>query len=156
MKSWLIIAALVSIMGGVAWFYYDSTQTKIETLTKNNAILEGNVQTIKDANDQTLKTIDILQEDFVLVQENYSKLEREFQEIRSQRNILSEKFEGSDLGKLASARPETIERIINNASDKSLRCLEILTGSPLTDDERNATSANEFNSECPFLWNTVP
>jgi len=47
-----------------------------------------------------------------------------------------------------------VQRIINNASDNAMRCFEILSGSPLTDNERNAQNGQEFNSECPFLFDT--
>jgi predicted nuclease with TOPRIM domain len=152
MYRWLIIVALMTALGSGAFYYYNTTQNTIRQLVSNNATLEANVQTIEEANEQTLRTIDALRDGYQEVQENYSRLENEFRNIRSQNNLLADKFESSDLGKLAAAKPKLIETIINNASNKALRCFELLSGSPLTVDERNAKDAKDFNSECPFLW----
>ena len=152
MYRWLIIAALLATMGGGVLYYYTSTQNKIEQLVENNATLSANVKILTDANQQTLDTMDQLQEDYQEVQENFAFLESEFQTIRAQNDILGEKFDSNDIGRLAAARPELVQRIINNASGNAGRCFELLTGSPLTQNERNAENANEFNSECPFLW----
>ena len=46
-----------------------------------------------------------------------------------------------------------IEKIINNATDNSQRCFEILTGSPLTEKEKNASKKSEINPECPSIAN---
>jgi type II secretory pathway pseudopilin PulG len=152
MYRWLIIAALLATIGGGVFYYYTSTQNKIEQLTANNATLSANVQILVEANQQTLNAMDQLQEGYQEVQDNFTLLENEFQTIRAQNNLLGEKFDSNDIGRLAAARPGLIQGIINNASGNAGRCFELLTGSPLTQDERNAENANEFNSECPFLW----
>ena len=58
-----------------------------------------------------------------------------------------------DLGKTAMERPEAMERIVNKASDKALRCVEIAGGAKLTEAEIKATKKSEINSECPTLAN---
>ena len=58
-----------------------------------------------------------------------------------------------DIGKLAIEKSKVIERIINKASDKAARCMEIASGSPLTEEEKNATKKSEINTECPSLAN---
>ena len=50
-------------------------------------------------------------------------------------------------------KTKVIEKIINNATDNSQRCFEILTGSPLTEKEKNATKKSEINPECPSIAN---
>ena len=58
-----------------------------------------------------------------------------------------------DFGKLAIEKTEAIERIVNGASDKAIRCVEIAGGSPLTEEEINATKKSEINRECPSIAN---
>ena len=58
-----------------------------------------------------------------------------------------------DIGKLAIERSKAIERIINSASDKAARCIEIASGSPLTEQEINATLKSQINTECPSIAN---
>ena len=41
-----------------------------------------------------------------------------------------------------------LEKIINKASDSAARCVEIASGSPLTEEELNGTP----NRECPSFW----
>ena len=58
-----------------------------------------------------------------------------------------------DVGLLAIEKTKTIERITNSASDKANRCIEIASGSPLTEKEINATKKSEINTECPSIAN---
>ena len=58
-----------------------------------------------------------------------------------------------DLGDLAIAKPVLIERAVNNGTKNALRCVEIASGAPLTEQEKNATKADEINKECPSLAN---
>ena len=58
-----------------------------------------------------------------------------------------------DIGKTAIAKDKVIQRIINKASAAALRCVEISSGSPLTEKELNATKKSEINRECPSIAN---
>jgi hypothetical protein len=58
-----------------------------------------------------------------------------------------------DIGKLALERTGAIERIINKGSENAKRCIEIASGSPLTEQEKNATKKSEINPECPSFAN---
>ena len=58
-----------------------------------------------------------------------------------------------DVGLLAIERTKSIERITNAASVKANRCIEIASGSPLTEKEINATKKSEINTECPSIAN---
>ena len=58
-----------------------------------------------------------------------------------------------DVGKLAIAKTESIERITNGASALATRCIEIASGAELTEAEKNATKKSEINSECPSIAN---
>lgn len=152
MKSWIFIGLLLSLMSGAAYFYYSTTQTRIETLISDNSTLTSNVSELQKANQENINTIDNLNINFERVQTDYSELQSEFQEIRKQNAELRERLGEHDLEYLARNKPGLVENIINGASDDALRCFEILSGSPLTEDEKNAKSEKEFNSECPFLW----
>ncbi len=58
-----------------------------------------------------------------------------------------------DFGKTAAAKPASLERAVNRGTVNALRCLEIASGSPLTEAEKNATKPSEINRECPSLAN---
>ena len=56
-----------------------------------------------------------------------------------------------DIGKSAIRKTKSVERIINNASKKAIRCIELASGAPLTEKELN----EKPNSECPSLVNRI-
>jgi chromosome segregation ATPase len=152
MKSWIFIGLLLAMMSGAVYYYYSTTQSTIMQLTENNAILEENFKAANAANEQNLKTIDEMQANFDKIRADYEKIQTEFQSIRERNSALEERFGNNRLNTLAAERAELIEKIINNASDNALRCFEIISGSPLSEKEKNATTAREFNSECPWLF----
>lgn len=154
MKLYIIIAMFMvaSMISGGAYYYYTSTQAKIAALIANNATLTANVQTLTDANNQNIQTIDSLQASYQQVQENYSRVQSEFQVIRLQNNELRERLGRHELGVLAAAKPGLVERTVNNASTNAIRCFELMSGAPLNEKETAATTDRQFNSECPWLF----
>ena len=42
---------------------------------------------------------------------------------------------------------------MNKGGDNAGRCIEIASGSPLTEKELNATKKSEINPECPSIAN---
>jgi oligoendopeptidase F len=152
MNNWIIIGILIALMSGAAYFYYSSTQTKIEQLLNNNAVLIENNKQLDTANNENLNTIDTLQFYYKQSEDQFNQLQSEFQNIREQNNKLKERLGKHELDALAAAKPKLVENIINNASKNSLRCFELISGAPLTDKERNAKNEREFNSECGYLY----
>ena len=152
MKSWIFIGILIALMSGAVYYYYSTTQDRIASLIADNSMLASNVQTITTANDQNVQTIEELQTSYQNIQEEFSRAQSEFQVIRMQNTELRERLGRHELDALAAAKPILVERRVNNASDNALRCFELLSGAPLTENERNATSERQFNPECPYLW----
>jgi len=142
--SKFLIAILFAVAGLFYWYYTD-TQARLAALVENNAKLEIAVQTSEAALKET-------QENLKRAAEEMQKVNAEFQQIRAQNNVLSTKLSRHDIGVLASKKPGLVEKTINKASGKAARCFELLSGSELTEEEKNATSAKAFNSECPWLW----
>lgn len=155
MKSWIFIGLLVSILCGGVFYYYTTTQETIRVLLTNNATMKSDLISLNSANEQNVETIDELQREYMKIQEDFVRLESDFRDIQDQADILNEKFAERDLNKLAVERPKTIERVLNNATEETLRCFELMSGAPLTQKEREAENENQFNSECPWLW-TAP
>ena len=75
--------------------------------------------------------------------------------LQQELNDLDKRFTKGDrdIGKTAIAKDKVIQRIINKASAAALRCVEISSGSPLTEKEINATKKSEINRECPSIAN---
>tara|TARA_R110000851_G_scaffold28814_2_gene80122 strand:- start:128 stop:583 length:456 start_codon:yes stop_codon:yes gene_type:complete len=145
MKIAGILAIVIAVLCGGFYWYYQDSQSRIENLTANNA-------TLAVAVDLSEAAVASLQSDYAIVQQESQRINREFANVRRQNSILSQKLSESDIGFLAANRPELIERLINRGTENAARCFEILSGANLTQQERNATDATSFNSECPWLW----
>ena len=143
-----IAAVMGAIMLGMAsafYWYYQDSQARIQTLSENNAKLE----TAVEMNEQT---IDSLEQSFQESRQELRRVNEEFAAIRRQNDVLAEKLERHDLGVLGNAKPGLVERIVDSATGDANRCFEILSGAELTEEEQNAEAGQEFNSECPWLF----
>ena len=119
-----ILIVVVGLMGGVVyggWYYYKDTQSRIQTLTENNAKLE----TAKAIQDQTIDTL-------IADREKFHKLNKELQvkleKANDYKNTLIDKLRKHDLAKLSMKKPGMMEKRINNGTKKLFRSLESLTG----------------------------
>ena len=95
-------------------------------------------QQIRDANNQLNTTIQLQNKDLTNLQDRFTQ------------NAAGQK---RDFGKTAAARPEALERAVNRGTQNALRCLEIASGSPLTESEKAASKPSEINRECPAIAN---
>lgn len=119
-----ILIAVVGLVGGVVYggyYYYKDTQSRIQTLTENNAKLE----TAKAIQDQTIDTL-------IADREKFDKLNKELQvkldRANDYKNTLIDKLRKHDLAKLSMKKPGMTEKRINNGTKKLFRSLESLTG----------------------------
>ena len=145
MKLSGILFVVILMMGSIGYWYYNDTQKTIKVLTENNAKLELAVETNEAA-------IESLQADYAAVAAENQRINEAYAEIRRQNSRLSSKLADMDIGLLAAERPDSIERAVNNGTVNAGRCFEILSGSPLTEEEVNAENGESFNKECPWLW----
>jgi hypothetical protein len=155
MYQWLAIAFLIFVIGGSAYYYYTSTQSTIASLLTDRATLQENVNTIQRANSENVRTITRIQELNNRNVENFNQLQNEFQVIRMQNRELAARFSRANIGEVAATSPNTVETVINNAVRNVNRCFELLSGSPLNEREREAKDGISFNSECPWMFDSL-
>jgi chromosome segregation ATPase len=148
MRVLAVLCVVIFAIGGVGYWYWKDSQSTISTLTENNAKLETAVETSE-------ATINQMQSDFAALSKELNRVNQEFAVIRRQNSVLSEKLQRHDIGQLGNARPGLVERAINEASDNVSRCFELLSGSELTDKEKKAENGQQFNSECPWLYDSL-
>ena len=144
----MVLSVVLITVGGLGYWYYQDSQKTITTLTENNAELQIGVELNE-------KTIETLRTDYQFAQNQIELLNQENQEIRRNNQLLIDRFSDSDIGIAASVKPELIERLINRGTVNAFRCLELLSGSRLTEQERNAENGKEFNQECSWLFDTL-
>ena len=124
-------------------------------LRSDNAVLKANQIKLEQAVDSQQKVIEQQKKDFEAITKANQEINQLVNTLRKEFNDLDQRFnkKNRDLGKVAIERTDAIERIINSASNKAGRCVEIASGSPLTEAEKKATKKSEINTECPSLAN---
>ena len=124
-------------------------------LRGDNAILKGNQVKMEMALEQQTKFIEQQKKDYEAILKANQEVNKLVGALKKDIDDLDKRFNKGtrDLGKTAMERPEAMERIINKASDKALRCVEIAGGAKLTEAEKTATKKSEINSECPAIAN---
>jgi hypothetical protein len=145
-KIYMIIGAVVLTMAGGFAVYFKWSQAQMQAMAANNAKLETAVQIQED-------TIKQQQEDMQKQAETLTVVNEKFAQAQAEKQALSDKLSKHEIGYLAEKKPGLVENVINKASNNAARCFEILSGSPLTDAERNATKKSEINPECPSIAN---
>jgi len=124
-------------------------------LQKDNAILKGNAIKMESAIADQKNLIESQKKDFQEILDANNKMNELVNVLKKDLEDLDKRFnkKNRDVGKLAIAKTKSIERITNGASALATRCIEIASGSPLTEEEKNATKKSEINSECHSIAN---
>ena len=137
-----LILMLIMLAGAAGGYAY------VQKLKADNVILKVNQTKLETAVSENNKVIEQQTNDLKKIRSTLSNLEEEKKKLQKDRDSLSKKLGKHDLGELAEKKPGLVEKIINKASDSATRCLEIASGSPLTEEELNGTP----NRECPSFW----
>ena len=135
---WVYLIAIAAFGGvlGAGYMYFDYTQKQIATISEDlgtmkskNELQDKAIEVIKTANEDVKRIAETIQLQQTESKEAVTTLERKFTKmtVDGQR----------DLGKLAEARPVSIERIVNEGTDKVFRCTELSTGAKLNEEEKN-------------------
>ena len=121
----------------------------------DNAILKANQMKLEEAVSSQKELIANQKKDFQEILDANNKMNELVSVLKKDLDDLDKRFnkKNRDVGKLAIAKTKSIERITNGASALATRCIEIASGSPLTEKEKNATKKSEINSECPSIAN---
>jgi hypothetical protein len=119
----------------------ENTKKMIDAVEKQQealAEIKADQAKIKDLNNDLNTTIKLQNKDMENLKDRFTT------------NAAGEK---RDFGKAAAAKPTSLERAVNRGTVNALRCLEIASGSPLTEIEKNAKLPSEINRECPNIAN---
>ena len=141
LKIGLVLVMMAGAGGGYLY---------INKLQKDNATLKSNQIKLESAVEDQKAVIQTQAEDFKKIRSTLTKLEVENAKLQKDKQDLSKRLGKHDIGNLAENKPKLVEKIINGASKSAARCVEIASGSPLTEEELNGTP----NRECPSFWPT--
>ena len=150
-KIAMVVVALATAGGG--FLHYKTVKSDLETANANNLLLEQSIEGPKAVIAQQEKDCKQILAANETLREQNKVLTAEFKALDQRVNKINGQGEVRDIGKLAEERPRSVERVINSATKKAMRCVEIAMGSPLTEKEINATKKSEIKSECPSIAN---
>ena len=137
-----IILALVLLAGAGGGYLY------VTKLQKDNAILKTNQVKLETAVAESNQVIEQQTKDLKKIRSTLKEIDEQNAKLKADRDALNNRLGKHDIGNLAENKPGLVEKIINKASDSAARCVEIASGSPLTEEELNGTP----NRECPSFW----
>ena len=139
LKIGLVLVMLAGAGGGYLY---------VNKLQKDNAVLKTNQIKLETAVQESNQVIEQQTKDLKQIRSTLKKIDEENAKLKKDRDALNSRLGKHDIGNLAENKPGLVEKIINKASDSAARCMEIASGSPLTEEELNGTP----NRECPSFW----
>jgi TolA-binding protein len=148
-----IVVTLIIVIVIAAGLWY------VTGLRADLAVSQENAKKMTEAVQQQQEVIKQIQADQQKIKEINSELNTTIKLQNKDMENLKDRFSTSangekrDFGKTASSKPQSVERAVNRGTINALRCLEIASGAPLTEAEKNATKPSEINKECPSLAN---
>ena len=149
-----IAMVLIMLAGaGGGFVYVKNIKADLATSEANNLKLEQSVESQKAVIEQQANDFKAILVANQELEKTNKTLAAEFAALDKRFNKINGRGEVRDLGDLAVKRSESVERVVNNATKKAMRCVEIAMGAELTEKEINATLKSEINSECPSIAN---
>ena len=149
-----IAIVLIMLAGaGGGFVYVKGLKADLATSEANNLKLEQSVESQKAVIEQQANDFKAILVANQELEKTNTTLAAEFAALDKRFNKINGRGEVRDLGDLAVKRTKPIERVINNATKKAMRCVEIAMGAELTEKEKTATKKSEINSECPSIAN---
>ena len=143
----VFVALLISAIAGAGLY--------VMKLRSDNAILKANQIELERSVESQKELLQKQKEDFEDILESNKQLNKLISTLQKDLDELDKRFNKKkrDVGKLAIERTESIERIFNKGSNNAMRCVELASGAPHTEEELKATTRSKINPECPALAN---
>ena len=141
LKIKLILMVIMLAGAGGGYLY-------VKKLQKDNAILKVNQIKLETAVEDNNQVIEQQTADLKKIRSTLEVIDEKNRKLQEDKDKLSNRLSKHDIGNLAENKPGLVEKIINKASDSAVRCMEIASGSPLTEEELNGSP----NRECPSFW----
>jgi chromosome segregation ATPase len=144
----LIGAATLSL------YIWNSNRT-IQSLRTEIITLEVDKAQLTNAVNMQNATINYLENQARLVRQEFERAEAEVATTRINNEQLKNKLSELELDQQAVSAPIATEALINSTFNQLNRCFELVSGAPLNETEKAAKTAEQFNSECPWLFNNI-
>lgn len=145
------ILLIVLVIAGGAWY--------VTGLRAELAVSNENARKMTAAVEQQQAVIQQIQAEQKQIKDINASLSATIKKQNEDLKALNSRFntrangEQRNFAEDAATKPAAVERAVNRGTVNAFRCLEIASGSPLTESEINAKTTSEINRECPNLAN---
>lgn len=149
-KAVVALFIVATVAGGI-WYVTEMKADLVQSRANNEKLKDG----IRDQQE----LMEQMRRDVAQIQQINRDLQDAAVKYRSDIDALSKKFSQDargnprDFGQLAAEKPELVQGLVNRATSNVMRCLEIASGAPRTEQEIAAKNASEINKECPAIAN---
>lgn len=147
-----IVTLIVVAVVGIGFWWITGLRADLAVSQANTEKLKNAVEAQQAAIDQMKIEQEQIREMTKAVNDQVAKQNNDVNALRDRFNT-NARGEKRDWGKAAAEKPAQVERAVNRGTVNALRCLEIASGSPLTQAEKSATKPEEINKECPSIAN---
>lgn len=130
----IIGVILIAVLAG-GYFYIQSLRSDLKLAEQEKVKLENIINQQKLVLERNAQDIQKMQEVNRKVADDFARAQQQVAEL----NAKFDKFT-----KVIRAKPTETEKRVNRATSDALRCNEIITGSPLKKEERQATYKNSI------------
>ena len=143
----ILVGLIISSIAGAGLY--------VMKLRSDNAILKANQIELERSVESQKELLQKQKEDFEDILESNKQLNKLISTLQKDLDELDKRFNKKkrDVGKLANEKTAPVERIFNKGSDNAIRCIELASGAPHTEEELKATKKSQINPECPALAN---
>lgn len=143
----ILVGLIISSIAGAGLY--------VMKLRSDNAILKANQIELERSVESQKELLQKQKQDFEDILQSNKQLNKLINTLKKDLDELDKRFNKGkrDVGKLAIEKTAPVERIFNKGSDNAIRCIELASGAPHTEQELKATKKSEINPECPALAN---
>jgi len=127
---------ILSLLGG-SWVYIKALKTELQLAAEVQAKMQGVIDSQKAVMERQAQ-------DIKKQQEINSEVNKRFADSQKEVGELQRKFDRRNFDQLTKQKPDVAERKVNQGTEYALRCNEIVTGSPLTEDEKAGKVKNNI------------
>ena len=147
----ILILVILAALGGAAW-YITGLRGQLAVSELNNEKLQNSVILQQEVINQIKQDVEKVQKANETIGESIKNQNKDLNSLQNRFNVNSD-GSARDIGKIAITNTPSIERAIDKGTINAARCLEIASGAPLTEEERNAKTKQQINKECPSIAN---
>jgi hypothetical protein len=144
------IILLICLGAWLSYSFVKNIQSENTQLITENSVLAQNYQTATESITQQQRAIEQLKEEIETVRRLQNDVSLEFSNARNSQMTVDQFFSIHDIAQMALSFPEETTDTINKRTNDAYRCFEIISGSPLTDEEKHANN-NNINQRCANL-----